>query len=95
MLTDTVMPKMNGKELAEQLSKTRPKMVVLFMSGYPLEVLAQQGKIEPSLHLIQKPFSNGEVGGAGPQSVGSKVRETQGLGGVKRPAGGTAGSLGG
>jgi hypothetical protein len=33
-------------------------MRVLFMSGYPLEVLSKQGTIIPSIHLIQKPFSN-------------------------------------
>jgi len=58
LLTDTVMPKMNGKILAEELKQSRPKMRVLFMSGYPLEVLSKQGTIIPSIHLIQKPFSN-------------------------------------
>jgi CheY-like chemotaxis protein len=58
LLTDTVMPKMNGKELAGELGKTRPEMRIIFMSGYPLEVLSLQGKIDPSINLIQKPFSN-------------------------------------
>ena len=58
LLTDTVMPKMNGKELAETLKKTKPDMKVLFMSGYPREVLSQQGRIDASINLIQKPFSN-------------------------------------
>ncbi len=58
LLTDTVMPKMNGKELAEALKKTRPDLKILFMSGYPREVLSQQGKIDASINLIQKPFSN-------------------------------------
>ena len=61
LITDTVMPKMNGKELAEELKKTRPKMSILFMSGYPREILSQQGTIDPSIHLIQKPFSNEEL----------------------------------
>ncbi len=61
LLTDTVMPKMNGKELAEELRKARPEIRVLFMSGYPLEVLSLQGKIDPSIHLIQKPFSNSVI----------------------------------
>ncbi len=61
LLTDTVMPKMNGKELADQLKKTRPKMVVLYMSGYPLDVLSEEGTIDLAIHLIQKPFSNDEL----------------------------------
>jgi two-component system, cell cycle sensor histidine kinase and response regulator CckA len=61
LLTDTVMPKMNGRELAEELKKTRPKMNILFMSGYPRDVLSQQGRIDSSINLIQKPFSNDEL----------------------------------
>jgi two-component system, cell cycle sensor histidine kinase and response regulator CckA len=56
LLTDTVMPKMNGKELADELRKSRPKIKVIFVSGYPREVLSQQGIIDPAIHLIQKPF---------------------------------------
>ena len=58
LLTDTVMPKMNGQVLAEELTTQRPQMRILFMSGYPLEILPQNGKIVSSIHLIQKPFSN-------------------------------------
>ena len=61
LLTDTVMPKMNGKELAQKLKKTRPKMKVLFMSGYPQEVLARQGTLDPDIHLLQKPFTAEEL----------------------------------
>ncbi len=56
LLTDTVMPKMNGKELADELHKTRPKLKVLFISGYPKEILSQQGILDPGIHLVQKPF---------------------------------------
>lgn len=56
LLTDTVMPKMNGKELADELKKTRPKMKVIFISGYPKEILSQQGVLDAGIHLIQKPF---------------------------------------
>ena len=58
LLTDVVMPQMNGKKLAEELRKVRPEMKVAFMSGYPREVLSSEGTIDPSIHLIQKPFSN-------------------------------------
>ncbi len=56
LLTDTVMPKMNGKELADELRKTRPKIKILFVSGYPREILSQQGVLDPGIKLIQKPF---------------------------------------
>ena len=56
LLTDTVMPKMNGKELADELRKTRPKIKVVFISGYPKEILSQQGVLDTGIHLIQKPF---------------------------------------
>jgi len=56
LLTDTIMPKMNGKELADELKKTRPKIKVVFVSGYPKEVLSQQGILHAGIHLIQKPF---------------------------------------
>jgi two-component system cell cycle sensor histidine kinase/response regulator CckA len=56
LLTDAMMPKMNGKELADALRKTRPQIKVVFISGYPHEVLSQQGVLDLSIHLIQKPF---------------------------------------
>ena len=56
LLTDTIMPKMNGKELADEIRKTRPQTKVVFISGYPREVLSQQGILETGIHLIQKPF---------------------------------------
>ncbi|HTA76940.1 MAG TPA: response regulator [bacterium] len=56
LLTDTVMPKMNGKELADEVRKFRPKMKVIFISGYAQEILSQQGILDSSIHLIQKPF---------------------------------------
>lgn len=56
LLTDTVMPKMNGKELADELKKTRPNIKVVFISGYPKEILSQQGVLDTGIHLIQKPF---------------------------------------
>jgi len=61
LLTDTIMPKMNGKELAQKLKKSRPKMKVIFMSGYPQEVLARQGTLDPDIHLLQKPFTAEEL----------------------------------
>jgi len=61
LVTDTVMPKMNGKELADELKKTRPKVKVLFISGYPREILSQQGVLAPGIKLLQKPFELEEL----------------------------------
>ncbi|GEM_PF-640685 len=61
LLTDVVMPQMNGKALAEELHKARPEMSILFMSGYTREVLSAEGTIDLSIHLIQKPFSNDKL----------------------------------
>jgi PAS domain S-box-containing protein len=56
LMTDVMMPKMNGKELADEIKKSRPKTKILFISGYAREVLTQQGYLESGIHLIQKPF---------------------------------------
>jgi PAS domain S-box-containing protein len=57
LLTDLVMPGMNGRELARKLGLERPQLKYLYMSGYPADVAAHQGILENGLHLIQKPFS--------------------------------------
>ena len=60
MLTDVVMPRMSGPELAERIRATRPGMAVLYMSGYPA-TLVQQGILDPSMHLISKPFKTADL----------------------------------
>jgi len=57
MLTDVVMPGMNGRELAEQARKIRPDLKVLFMSGYSRNAVVHQGRVDPDVQLIQKPVS--------------------------------------
>lgn len=57
LITDVIMPEMNGRELAIQLKLTRPKLRILFMSGYTTNVIAHMGILEPGVHFIQKPFS--------------------------------------
>jgi two-component system, cell cycle sensor histidine kinase and response regulator CckA len=58
LITDTVMPKKNGLELARELKKIRPNMKVMFMSGYTQEILSQKGILDPDINLIQKPFES-------------------------------------
>jgi DNA-binding NtrC family response regulator len=57
LVTDLVMPGKNGRELAAALGRSRPGLKCLYMSGYPADVTAHHGLVEPGLYLIQKPFS--------------------------------------
>ncbi len=67
LLTDVVMPEMNGRELAGRLAALRPGIKRLFMSGYPADVIASHGVLEADLQLLQKPFTVTELA--------AKVRE--------------------
>jgi len=68
LLTDVVMPEMNGRDLAEKLKSLHPHMKKLFMSGYTADVIGHHGVLEKGLHFLQKPFSTRELA--------AKVRET-------------------
>ena len=57
LLTDVVMPQMNGPELADRLVRAHPETKVLYMTGYTDDVLFQQGRPEWKAHLLQKPVS--------------------------------------
>jgi CheY-like chemotaxis protein len=57
LLTDVVMPEMNGRELANQLQALYPDLKTLFMSGYTSNVIAHRGVLEEGVRFIPKPFS--------------------------------------
>ena len=61
LLTDVVMPEMNGRELLEKLQSERPGIRCLFMSGYTANVIAQHGILKEGISFIAKPFSNAEL----------------------------------
>lgn len=61
LLTDVIMPGMNGKELAKEILKIKPGMKTLFMSGYTADVIAQNGILEDGIHFIPKPFSEKDI----------------------------------
>jgi two-component system, cell cycle sensor histidine kinase and response regulator CckA len=67
MITDLIMPKMGGRDLANALAPKFPDMKVLYMSGYPDDALSQQEISSSSLAFIQKPFT--------PDTLVQKVRE--------------------
>jgi CheY-like chemotaxis protein len=61
MLTDVVMPKMNGRELSKRARELRPGLKVLFMSGYSRNAVVHQGRVDLDVQLIQKPVSIQEL----------------------------------
>jgi len=61
LITDVVMPEMNGRELAGRLEAFCPNLRVLFMSGYTANVIARHGVLDKGLFFIQKPFSREQL----------------------------------
>jgi PAS domain S-box-containing protein len=57
LITDVIMPEINGRELAERINATRPEMKCLFMSGYTADVIGTKDVSDKGVHFIQKPFS--------------------------------------
>ncbi len=67
LITDVVMPGMNGKELKERLDSVKPGMEVIFMSGYTADVVAHRGILDEKVNFLQKPFT--------PLMLARKVRQ--------------------
>lgn len=61
LITDVIMPKMNGRNLAEQLHNFFPNLKTLFMSGYTSDVIAHHGVLDQGVNFIQKPFSKKNI----------------------------------
>ncbi|MDD2856594.1 MAG: PAS domain S-box protein, partial [Desulfuromonadaceae bacterium] len=57
LITDVIMPEMNGKELANRLQSLNPQLKCLYMSGYTADAIAQHGVLDEGIYFIQKPFS--------------------------------------
>ena len=81
LLSDVIMPEMNGKELSEKLLSLRPEMGVIFMSGYTADIIASQGLIPEGIHFLQKPVPF--------ETLTAKVREVLDTALQTRPAGRT------
>jgi two-component system, cell cycle sensor histidine kinase and response regulator CckA len=67
LITDVVMPKLNGKELAKALVERRPDMKVLYMSGYTDSAIVNSGILQKEVAFLQKPFT--------PSALAAKVRD--------------------
>ena len=61
LVTDVVMPEMNGRELSEEIQKRVPNIQTVFMSGYTADVIAHRGVLEEGIHFIPKPLSKKEL----------------------------------
>ncbi|MBF0528672.1 MAG: response regulator [Deltaproteobacteria bacterium] len=57
LLTDVIMPIMNGRELADRIKAMRPEIKIIYMSGYPTETIAKSGIMTNEVNYIQKQFS--------------------------------------
>ena len=73
LMTDVVLPGLNGRQVAERLTTARPGIRVLYLSGYMDDAIVHHGVLEPGVAFLQKPFS--------PAVLGRKVREV-----LDRPA---------
>ena len=67
LMTDVVMPEINGRELARKMLSLYPNLKRLFMSGYTADVIAHHGVLDAGVHFLQKPFSR--------KDLAAKVRE--------------------
>lgn len=72
LVTDVIMPGLNGRQLADRLVEERPGLKVLYTSGYTADVIALQGSLEPGMEYLPKPF--------GAAQLSAKVREVLGSG---------------
>jgi CheY-like chemotaxis protein len=68
LLTDVVLPEMNGRQLARRLTTMRPSMKVLFTSGYSQDVIAHRGILDVGVSFLAKPWE--------PRRLAARVRET-------------------
>ena len=70
LITDVIMPEMNGRDLAQRLMAIHPQLRLLFMSGYTANVIAPHGVLDEGVQFLQKPFSVSELASKVHQALG-------------------------
>jgi FixJ family two-component response regulator len=68
LVTDVIMPEMNGRQLSAALRKDFPNIKTLYMSGYTADVIVSSGVLDEGIYFLEKPFSK--------RALAAKVRET-------------------
>jgi CheY-like chemotaxis protein len=68
LLTDIIMPGMNGKMLADLVRARRPEIALIYCSGYAEDIIVHHGILAPGVAFLQKPFT--------PRALATKLRET-------------------
>ncbi len=75
LLTDVLMPEMNGRDLAEKVHSLYPQLNHLFMSGYTANIIDPEGILEEEMHFLQKPFSKKELAVKVRQALENKKKD--------------------
>jgi PAS domain S-box-containing protein len=86
LLTDVIMPGMNGRELAQRVTEIRPQTKVLYMSGYTENVIGHNGTLDAGVRLLQKPFTLRELKSKVREVLDSTSREAVMLARSSQPA---------
>ncbi|MGA7325459.1 MAG: response regulator [Rhodomicrobium sp.] len=61
LLTDVILPGMNGRELATKAASIRPGLKALFMTGYSRNAIVHQGRLDPGVEMVQKPITRDQL----------------------------------
>jgi CheY-like chemotaxis protein len=76
LITDVIMPEMNGQALSENLLRIYPHLKCLFVSGYPAEAVARHGVLGKGTHFLEKPFSEAGLAAAVRTALDFESRES-------------------
>jgi PAS domain S-box-containing protein len=78
LFTDVILPGgLNGKELAEKAREARPGLKILFTSGYPHNVIVHQGRLDPDVRLVAKPYRKAVLARALDESLAGRAQKTK------------------